>query len=167
MKNILVVGGAGYIGSHMVWLLGQRGADVVTLDNLSAGHRDAVLHGELVVGDMADCAVLDRVLSSRRFDAVMQEIWSMQPRFEARTGRKPFRLLTHPRFRAAYDFLQLRCESGELAMEVGLWWKNFIAGDPGEREKMLTAPSPGKKKRRRRRKKTASAAPETSNQETG
>lgn len=103
----------------------------------------------------------------RRFDAVMQEIWSMQPRFEARTGRKPFRLLTHPRFRAAYDFLQLRCESGELAMEVGLWWKNFIAGDPGEREKMLTAPSPGKKKRRRRRKKTAVAATETTNQETG
>ncbi|MBO9679730.1 MAG: UDP-glucose 4-epimerase GalE [Acidovorax sp.] len=71
MKNILVVGGAGYIGSHMVWLLGQRGVNVVTLDNLSAGHRDAVLHGELVVGDMADRAVLDRVLSSRRFDAVM------------------------------------------------------------------------------------------------
>lgn len=71
MKNILVVGGAGYIGSHMVWLLGQRGVHVVTLDNLSAGHRDAVLHGELVVGDMADRAVLDRVLSSRRFDAVM------------------------------------------------------------------------------------------------
>ncbi|WP_246483428.1 UDP-glucose 4-epimerase GalE [Paenacidovorax monticola] len=55
----------------MVWLLGQRGVHVVTLDNLSAGHRDAVLHGELVVGDMADRAVLDRVLSSRRFDAVM------------------------------------------------------------------------------------------------
>lgn len=71
MKNILVVGGAGYIGSHMVWLLGQRGVHVVTLDNLSAGHRDAVLHGELVVGDMADRAMLDRVLSSRRFDAVM------------------------------------------------------------------------------------------------
>ena len=71
MKNILVVGGAGYIGSHMVWLLGQRGVSVVTLDNLSAGHSDAVLYGELVVGDMADRALLDRVLSSRRFDAVM------------------------------------------------------------------------------------------------
>ena len=71
MQHILVVGGAGYIGSHMVWLLGQRGIQVTTLDNLSGGHRDAVLHGELVVGDMADRALLDRVLSSRRFDAVM------------------------------------------------------------------------------------------------
>lgn len=71
MKNILVVGGAGYIGSHMVWLLGQNGVNVVTLDNLSAGHRDAVLHGELVVGDVADRALLDRVLGSRPFDAVM------------------------------------------------------------------------------------------------
>lgn len=71
MKNLLVVGGAGYIGSHMVWLLGQRGVNVVTLDNLSAGYRDAVLCGELVVGDIADRSVLDRVLGSRRFDAVM------------------------------------------------------------------------------------------------
>jgi len=43
----------------------------------------------------------------------------MQPRFEVRNGRKPFRLLTHPRFRAAYDFMLLRCESGELSMELG------------------------------------------------
>ena len=51
--NILVVGGAGYIGSHMVMRLGQLGCQVTTLDNLSAGHRDAVLCGELVQGDMA------------------------------------------------------------------------------------------------------------------
>ena len=45
--NILVVGGAGYIGSHMVKMLAQQGARVTTLDDLSGGHRDAVLHGEL------------------------------------------------------------------------------------------------------------------------
>ena len=71
MKHILVVGGAGYIGSHMVWLLGQRGVRVTVLDNLSAGHADAVLHGELVVGDMADAALLDRLLAESAFDAVM------------------------------------------------------------------------------------------------
>lgn len=71
MKSILVVGGAGYIGSHMVWLLGQRGMHAVTLDNLSAGHRNAVLHGELVVGDIADRALLERLFASRRFDVVM------------------------------------------------------------------------------------------------
>lgn len=69
--NILVVGGAGYIGSHMVKRLGQSGCQVTTLDNLSAGHRDAVLCGEFVQGDMADVALLNRVFAQGRFDAVM------------------------------------------------------------------------------------------------
>ncbi|OQW41003.1 MAG: poly(A) polymerase [Proteobacteria bacterium SG_bin4] len=125
-------------------------------------------------------SAMDQILSQqhknlaipRRFDAVMQEIWSMQPRFEARVGRKPFRLLAHPRFRAAYDFLQLRCESGELDMEIGQWWKKFIMADPDAREKMLITPATGKKKRRRRSRKTAASAKpaastaETTNQET-
>jgi len=70
-KTVLVVGGAGYIGSHMVWLLGRKGVDVVTLDNLSSGHRDAVLHGQFVHGDIADRLVLDKVFSEHNFDAVM------------------------------------------------------------------------------------------------
>lgn len=69
--NILVVGGAGYIGSHMVKTLGQLGCQVTTLDNLSGGHRDAVLHGRFVQGDIADRALLDRLLGETRFDAVM------------------------------------------------------------------------------------------------
>ena len=52
-SKILIVGGAGYIGSHMVLRLAQAGYDVVVFDNLSHGHRDAVLAGELVVGDLA------------------------------------------------------------------------------------------------------------------
>lgn len=70
-KCILVVGGAGYIGSHMVWFLGRKGVDVVTLDNLSSGHRDAVLHGQFVQGDIADRLILDKVFSEHKFDAVM------------------------------------------------------------------------------------------------
>lgn len=69
--NILVVGGAGYIGSHMVKRLGQLGCQVTTLDNLSAGHRDAVMCGEFVQGDMADVALLNRVFAQGQFDAVM------------------------------------------------------------------------------------------------
>lgn len=69
--NVLVVGGAGYIGSHMVKLLGRQGVRVVTLDNLSAGHRDAVLYGELVEGNLGDAALLDDLFSRVRFDAVM------------------------------------------------------------------------------------------------
>jgi UDP-glucose 4-epimerase len=70
MSKILVVGGAGYIGSHMVKYLGQMGCSVTTLDDLSSGHRDAVVCGDFVQGDMADRALLDQVLS-RGFDAVM------------------------------------------------------------------------------------------------
>lgn len=69
--KFLVVGGAGYIGSHMVWLLGQYGCEVVTLDNLSSGHSDAVLSGESVVGDLVDAALLEQLFSIHKFDAVM------------------------------------------------------------------------------------------------
>ena len=56
----------------------------------------------------------ERLAIPRRFEATIKEIWALQPRFEQRAGQRPFRLLEHPRFRAAYDFLVLRCESGEL-----------------------------------------------------
>lgn len=69
--NILVVGGAGYIGSHMVKRLGQAGCHVTTLDNLSSGHRDAVLFGEFVLGDIADRPLLEQVFARGQFDAVM------------------------------------------------------------------------------------------------
>jgi len=68
--NLLVVGGAGYIGSHMVKVLCQYGCRVTILDNLSSGHRDAVLAGYFVEGCCGDREVLDAVLS-RGFDAVM------------------------------------------------------------------------------------------------
>ncbi len=70
MSKVLVVGGAGYIGSHMVKMLGQQGCSVTTLDDLSSGHRDAVVCGDFVQGDMGDRAVLDTLLS-QGFDAVM------------------------------------------------------------------------------------------------
>lgn len=69
--NILVVGGAGYIGSHMVKQLGGLGVSVTTLDNLSGGHREAVLCGRFVQGDLADGALLEALLAEGRFDAVM------------------------------------------------------------------------------------------------
>lgn len=68
--KILVIGGAGYIGSHMVKLLGQKGYCVTTLDDLSSGHRESVLCGEFVHGNFGDRPLLDAVLS-KGFDAVM------------------------------------------------------------------------------------------------
>ncbi|MGZ8269526.1 MAG: NAD-dependent epimerase/dehydratase family protein [Burkholderiales bacterium] len=57
--NILVCGGAGYIGSHMVLLLAERGHEVTVLDNLSSGHREAVLAGRFEHADLSDRAALD------------------------------------------------------------------------------------------------------------
>lgn len=69
--NILVVGGAGYIGSHMVKMLLNAGHAVVTMDNLVSGHRDAVVGGEFIHGDLADRDLLKRLFGSHRFDGVM------------------------------------------------------------------------------------------------
>jgi len=68
--NILVIGGAGYIGSHMVQRLLDTGYRVVILDNLSSGHIDALAGGEFVHGDLANRALLDAVFSTHRFDCV-------------------------------------------------------------------------------------------------
>jgi UDP-glucose 4-epimerase len=68
---ILVVGGAGYIGSHMVKRLAREGLDVVTLDDLSKGYREAVVAGDFVRGNVGDERLLDELFSARPFDAVM------------------------------------------------------------------------------------------------
>lgn len=69
--QVLVCGGAGYIGSHMAKWLAARGVAVTVLDNLSTGHREAVQWGELVQADLLDPASLERAFAGRRFDAVM------------------------------------------------------------------------------------------------
>ena len=70
-KSILVTGGAGYIGSHIVRQLGDAGERVVVLDNLSTGFRSAVLHGDLVVGDTGDRKLVDQVLQDYDVDTIM------------------------------------------------------------------------------------------------
>ena len=89
----------------------------------------------------------------RRFDATMKELWLLQPRFLQRGGHRPFRLLEHPRFRAAYDFFALRADSANAPQEVARWWERFQDATPDERERMLVSDEAGPKKRRRRKKK--------------
>jgi len=103
-------------------------------------------------------AAMDRVLDQqatqlaipRRFEANIKEIWSLQPRFEQRAGQRPFRLLEHPRFRAAYDFLLLRGESGEAPRELVDWWTRFQQEDHAGRESMLRTDEAPRKRRRSR-----------------
>jgi len=68
---ILIVGGAGYIGSHVNKFLSSRGYETVVLDNLSRGHREFVKWGRLVEGDLGDRSLLDRVFREYDIDAVM------------------------------------------------------------------------------------------------
>ena len=94
-----------------------------------------------------------RLAIPRRFEAAIKEIWTLQPRFEQRSGQRPFRLLEHPRFRAGYDFVELRCDSGEMEGELaglGDWWDRFQHADHATREEMLR-PDDGPRKKRRPR----------------
>ncbi len=70
-NKILVTGGAGYIGSHVVRQLGEAGESVVTLDNLSTGFEAAVTSGEIVIGDTGDAGLLDSLFREHEFDTVM------------------------------------------------------------------------------------------------
>ena len=71
MGNILVTGGAGYIGSHTVKLLGEAGHSVVTVDNLSKGYREAVLYGEFYEGDVADSQFIVDIIKKHDIDSLI------------------------------------------------------------------------------------------------
>ncbi len=105
-------------------------------------------------------AAMDQVLEQqrdtlafpRRFDGTIKEIWSLQPRFEQRSGARPYRLLTHPRFRAGYDFLLIRAKGGDAPQELADWWSRFQDAGEAERANMLQPAKTGEGKRRRRRR---------------
>ncbi len=97
----------------------------------------------------------EQLAIQRRIATDMRDIWAMQPRFERRIGKSPHKLLEHPRMRAGYDFLLLRCASGEISEEIGDWWTDFIDADGPGREVLLSrkpaddGAAPAKKRRRR------------------
>lgn len=105
----------------------------------------------------------EKMAIHNRYTATMKEIWAMQPRFEQRAGKRPYALLTHPRYRAGYDFLLLRCASGELPVEIGDWWTEFADASSERRTAMLLPDTGPKKRRRRPRKKSGSAQADTAN----
>jgi poly(A) polymerase len=110
-----------------------------------------------------------RVAIPRRFGSSIEEIWILQPRFEQRVKKRVHRLLAHPRFRAAYDFLLLRSSESPALTELAEWWTAAQQMDAPELAKALTADTtatgsgdagePVKKRRRprRRRRKTTPA----------
>ncbi len=97
----------------------------------------------------------EKLAIHNRHTATMKEIWGLQPRFEQRAGKRPFGILEHPRYRAGYDFLLLRCDSGEMDAELGTWWTAFAEAKPEQRTDMLLPDTAPKKRRKRSRKKPA------------
>jgi len=115
-------------------------------------------------------AAMDEVLDTqgrklaitRRMSSDIKEIWSLQPRFERRSGKGPYRLIEQPRFRAAWDFLQLRAESGEVPTELSDWWKAFAHASHEQRATLVRSAPPsegGGSRTRKRRRKPAQLTP--------
>ena len=92
-------------------------------------------------------SAIDEVFNARvgdisgrgKLGADMREIWSMQPRFERRSGNGPFTLVEQPRFRAGFDFLRLRAHAEEADLALADWWERFSLADDGERRDLMQA----------------------------
>jgi poly(A) polymerase len=114
---------------------------------VAAGEAPAVAMQEAASAILAE--QVKRVAIARRVSLPMREVWMLQPRLERCQNSRPLRLLAHPRFKAAYDFLLLRCAAGEVEAEVSSWWTRFLQADEKARLDMLAK----QKQRRRRRSK--------------
>ena len=101
-----------------------------------------------------------RIAIPRRFSAPAREIWELQPRLEHPGKRTAESLLAHPRFRAAYDFLLLREQSGAELGNVGVWWTRFQEASAAEREAMTAALQATPRRRRSRGRRRPPAAKE-------
>ena len=102
----------------------------------------------------------------RHITMAMREVWNLQPKFNVRVGSKPSRLITHPRFRAGYDFLLLRADTGGADPDLAQWWGQYQGSNENEQRKM-TQPSrqaqgskPGRKRNYRRPVKDSAAGKE-------
>ncbi len=121
--------------------------------------------------ELAVHRVQQHIAMPKRFSIPMREIWALQPRFDMRKGGRAQRLMTHPRFRAAYDFLLLRAQIGEVPQELADWWTAAQEGAPPplpaatDFEFDGEPAAPARKKRRRRggrgRSRNGASAPKT------
>lgn len=98
------------------------------------------LHPSIALNDSIDMAIIKQsksLLIQKRFSITMSEIWRLQPRFENLNSKRIYRLLGHPRFRAAYDFLLLRSSNDQSLIETAKWWTCFIEADEGTKNSMI------------------------------
>ncbi len=107
-----------------------------------------------LAGDAVITRQVKRVQVPKRFSLQSREIWEWQERLTRTGGKRALNMLEHPRFRAAYDFLLLRAQSGEDVRELADWWTRFQQSDEAQRISMMrnSGGANGKGKRRRRRR---------------
>lgn len=107
-----------------------------------------------LAGDTVVARQVRHVAFPKRFTLQAREIWMLQERLKRRGGKRAETLMTHPRFRAAYDLLLLRAECGEDVAELADWWTHFQSQDEGGRQNMaVNTGQPAKKRRRPRKRK--------------
>ncbi len=99
---------------------------------------------------------VNRIAIPRRIITPMREVWALQPRFHKQMGVRCLRFLEHPRFRAAYDFMLLRAEHGDVDKKIADWWTHIQTLNSSE-QKLMTRPSQFKNKRKPRKKSPPSA----------
>ena len=107
---------------------------------------EALQHaGSQIIAEQAGIMALPK-----RFSLPMREIWMLQLRLERMGGRRSLRVLAHPRFRAAYDFLLLRGEAGEVSRDLGEWWTDYQQKHPPQAAQADNRSRQGKGRRRHR-----------------
>ncbi|NOT83187.1 MAG: polynucleotide adenylyltransferase PcnB [Methylococcaceae bacterium] len=98
---------------------------------------------------------VQRIAFPKYMGIAMRDVWYLQSRFHQQTGTRPFKLITHPRFRAAYDFLLLRAETGDVEQQVADWWTAFQVAE-GTNQTAMTQASSAKKSPQKRRHRSKS-----------
>lgn len=93
----------------------------------------------------------------KRFTQTARDIWDLQDKLQKRQGKRAFRTLEHPRFRAAYDFLVMREQSGEDLQGLGEWWTRFQQVNEDERNAMIAGLQPSRRRSRPRKRRSSQA----------
>ena len=140
-----------FLYAALLWYPLEEKSQILQAESgLNAHDAFSIASGEVITKQT------QRIMIPKRFSTVMRDIWILQQRLPKRFGRRAFQLLTHPKFRAGYDFLLVRgqIEGGEL-LELAQWWTQFQHADAAKQKGMLNAlrksengPRPRKRKRR-------------------
>ena len=117
----------GFLLAALLWLPMDR----LARDHMAQGMNE--MDAIMLAGDIVISRQTRSTAVPRRFTQFAREIWQLQPRLARHSNRRPHRLVEHPRFRAAYDFLLLRAESGEEVTALANWWTQFQQNNPAKK----------------------------------